>query len=525
MALVVAGTVVAMAREDEEATFAGQVWLGDDGFVAAVTRRGERGPAGFDAARNVDVGDDFVYPGLVDLHSHLGYNTLPLWVEPTQSSAYLHHDRWPDEPSYNPDVSWPAWTLANRAPECLLAYTQVRALAGATTTIQGWPNVSRRPANRLVRSVDDDEVGARPDPVMVSALTEDVAKLTARADQLAAGRVFVYHCAEGQPGSVVADEFEDLATAGCLRPNLVAVHCCALGRSHFARWRKASKTRSPRPAGTVVWSPLSNLWLYGTTTAVTDALAERLSVCLGSDWGPSGTKNLLGELKVARLWSDRQGWELADHDLVRMVTSAPGDALARAWEHPVGRLQPGALGDLAVVARRSADPWGNLVAAREQDVRLVVVASRARYGAAALMEAAGERRTTAVPVGSGVRRRVVLVRPDEPARPWTWADVVSRLEAVRTDAAVNPPTGPAATTRGRARPERAPLGDPPATPALVARLDMPGAPGQAAGPPPRGTTVRIPPIGALHHNRGWLASLRGRGFHGAVLDRLADFYR
>ena len=39
-------------------------------------------PAGYANAPLLDVGDAFVLPGFIDLHNHLGYNTLPLWAEP-----------------------------------------------------------------------------------------------------------------------------------------------------------------------------------------------------------------------------------------------------------------------------------------------------------------------------------------------------------------------------------------------------------------------------------------------------------
>ena len=51
----------------------------------------------------------------------------------------------------------------------------------------------------------------------------------------------------------------------------------------------------------MVWSPLSNLLLYGATADVAAAQAAGVSIGLGSDWSPAGSKNLLGELKVARL--------------------------------------------------------------------------------------------------------------------------------------------------------------------------------------------------------------------------------
>jgi hypothetical protein len=271
-----------------------------------------------------------------------------------------------------------------------------------------------------------------------------------------------------------------------------------------------------------VWSPFSNLWLYGSTTLVPDALASKVGVALGTDWGPSGTKNLLGEIKVARLWSDHEQWGLADADLVRMITSVPGDALARAWQQPVGRLVRGGLGDVTVLAQRHPDVWTNVVRARDADVSLVVVGGMPRFGTAALMQAAGAHNTTAVPVGS-VSRRVTLVRPDDPTTTWTWTDVVRRLDAARADAARNPPRGPAGS-RGRRRPRPALAGDPEGTPPIAVRLDMPGGPMARAGPPPAGQTVEIPPVEPLPHDRRWLASIRGRGFHGGVLDHLRDFY-
>ena len=525
MALVIAGEVAPAAAGAEEESFRGRVWLDDDGLVEAVTRGRERGPAGFDAAPVVDVGDSVVHPGFVDLHSHIGYNSLPLWAHPGEAAPFAHRDIWPNRTTYKTDVAWPAWTLMDAAPESMYAYAQVRALAGGTTSIQGWPSASRPPTNRLVRSVDDDQVGPLKDPISVSVQELDREDLRKRAKQvLGTGRSFVYHLAEGQPGTLVAGELEALSGPGwtCLQPGFIAIHANALDRSAFERWRRKARPPAGGTAGTIVWSPLSNLWLYGRTTAVPDALAEGIGVTLGTDWGPSGTKNLLGEIKVARLWSDHEGWGLTDAQLVGMITAVPGDAVGRAWKVPAGRLVPGALADVTVLDRRHDDVWRNAVAARDADVVLVVVAGRPRFATAALMGAAGGGRAASVPVGSA-SRRVTLVRPDDPGRSWTWKDVVARLNAVRADAARNPPRGPAGA---RGRPVRAPLaGDPEGTPPLAVRLDMPGGPGQGAGPPPRGRTVEVPPIEPLHHGRAWLSSIKGRGFHGGVLDGLAGFYR
>lgn len=525
MALVMAGEVAPMAPGAEGETFAGRVWMGDDGLVEAVTRAGQAPPAGFAAAPVLDVGDAVIHPGFVDLHSHISYNSLPLWTQPGEKAPFAHRDIWPNRSTYGPDLAWPAWTLMNAAPESLFAYTQVRALAGGTTAIQGWPSASRPPTNRLVRSIDDDQMGPLADPVSVSVQELDRDALRRRAkDVLGTGRSFIYHLSEGQPGSNAAKHLADLSGPGwtCLQPGFIAIHANALDAAAFALWQKKAKAPPGTSAGTVVWSPLSNLWLYGTTTAVPDARACGIGVALGTDWGPSGTKNLLGEIKVARLWSDRQGWDLTDAELVAMITATPGDALARAWHVPVGRLVAGGLGDVVVVSRRHSDVWHNVVTAREADVALVVVAGRPRLGTAALMAGAGANRTTAVPVGAATKR-AVLVRPDDASRAWTWRDVVARLTRVRAMAAARPPRGPAGA-RGRT-PTAALAGDPEGTPALAVRLDMPGGPGVTAGPPPVGRTVDIAPIEAVHHSAAWLRSLKDRGFHAGVLDGLRAYYR
>src|SRR5581483_942349 len=81
-----------------------------------------------------------------------------------------------------------------------------------------------------------------------------------------------------------------------ITPALAGIHCVALKPPDFQIM--ASHGAS------MVWSPFSNLLLYGQTADVAAALAAGstntpLKIGLGSDWSPSGSKSLFGELKVA----------------------------------------------------------------------------------------------------------------------------------------------------------------------------------------------------------------------------------
>ena len=65
-----------------------------DASGSATTARSSRsprarrpGPPGSAGAQVIDVGSSLVLPGLIDLHNHLAYNTLPLWTEPAQTDT------------------------------------------------------------------------------------------------------------------------------------------------------------------------------------------------------------------------------------------------------------------------------------------------------------------------------------------------------------------------------------------------------------------------------------------------------
>ena len=505
------GRVVALAKSDPEQHFVGRVRFAN-GVVDSVLRGRHSAPAGVE---QVDVGEAYIYPGLTDLHSHVGFATLPLWHEPSRTvGPWMHRDLWPGAPSYKPAVSWPAYAYMKGAPEALLVYAQVRALAGGTTTIQGWPNANVAAANQLVRSVDD---GIDPDAVRTSVINLTSAELDDRRALLEGGRTLVYHLCEGQIGSKVAREFADVAVAGCLRHRLIAIHCCAVGDDEFRQWKVHAELADQKPPGGVVWSPFSNLWLYNQTTDVTAARRHGVSVSLGSDWGPSGTKNLLGELKVAHTWIRHANLDLSPFELAEMVTSTPGDLLARSWAGlGPGRLEPGRLADALVLTKRHADPWTNLVLAREQDVQLVVGDGRARYGTRPLMRAAGEQLTSAVRIGQ-MSRDVSLRQPADPSAQWTWTAVMRELRRVQVD----PVT---AIEQGLAFEDDAAN----VTTANVGRLilesDMPGGPNSVAGPPPAGTVFDAPPLPSLVHDATWFRAVREAGYHDHLLDHLDELF-
>lgn len=504
--LVIAGRVATMADGSEPA--AGRVWI-RDGLVEDVTK-GTKRKAGFSGAPEVDVGDAYVLPGFIDMHNHLAYNALPLWFEPGRNDPWLHNKHWTDADSYTASITEPAWVYAKAAPEALLGYVQVRAMAGGATAAQGWPTANRG-YRTVVRNVDSEDAGTgRDDLIYTSVVTktgEALATSVRRMKEDGAG--FIYHCAEGQRGSRVLKDFTELDADKGLLPTFIGIHCSAVDSASWQKWDRQN-------AGGVVWSPLSNMVLYAQTTLIPDVRSRDIKVCLGSDWAPSGSKNLLGEMKVARIVSDHLGYGLSDIDIVEMVTCNPGLLLERCWKRPIGQLVPGALADVTVLRGRGrGSAWKRIVAATESDVALVVIDGVARYGDLDLMSAIGTAPSFSMTVGRR-RRRVALPSPTDATKAWSWTQIRSTLDTVQR----NPQ---AAIARAQARAATGPRFAPDAE--LELFLDMPDTRRTGrAGPPKHPDKVKIPKVPAIEHDAAFFDLLEQQQIHQRVLDPMRKWF-
>ncbi len=503
--LVISGLVARMIDGDTSEPTPGRVWI-RDGVIERVTSPGTK-VAGFASAPVVDVGSAYVLPGFIDMHNHLAYNALPLWAEPGRTDPWWHNKHWTNADTYTESVTEPAWVYAKACPEALLAYVQLRAMAGGATAVQGWPSANHG-YRTVLRNVDDEKAGQAgqvgEDLIRTSVATKTGDALKKAVDHMKLeGAGFIYHCAEGQRDSRVLDDYTDLFDLHGLLPTLIAIHCSAVDAPHWATW-------DTQKAGGVVWSPLSNLVLYAQTTLVDDARARGVRICLGSDWGPSGSKNLLGEMKVARLVADQLGYQLSDRDIVEMVTTNPGVLLERCWKRPVGQLVEGAFADITVLSGRGGGSrWHRILAATERDVALVVVDGTPRYGYTALMEAAGAPPSFPITL-AGRRRAVAMPDPLDDTVAWSWPAIEATLEAVQKN-----PQKAISDAQARAAGGGPRFSD--AAP-LELFLDMPDTRrGGRAGPPKNPATVRILPVPTLVHDTAFFDLLDANPIQGGVL--------
>ena len=354
----------------------GIVWVAD-GSISDVTPASDRPPA--HAGSPVIPTAGTIYPGMIELHNHLAYNALPLFPIPR---LYAKREEWQGTRGYRRYVSGPAGVIAS-VPELIRAtirYVECKSLIAGTTTSQGI-TLRTEPIRHLYQGiVRNAELPDAPGLVPARPKIGDVkpGDLDAFRKSLTGKGARIIHLAEGLPTSAARQHFLDLhAPDGtwAIAPAFVGIHATGLTGDDLAIVAEHG--------GSIVWSPFSNLILYGATADVASAMQLGIKVALGSDWSPTASKNLLNELKVAQILSRDRQIGLTDQQLVEMVTVSPAQILG--WQGLLGSIEPAKLADLTVVAGRTGDPYGHLIDATESDIRLVVIGGIGRYGTPTLL--------------------------------------------------------------------------------------------------------------------------------------------
>jgi 5-methylthioadenosine/S-adenosylhomocysteine deaminase len=417
------GRIVTMAAEGDVIKH-GTIFI-EDNRIAAIVPKGQPAPVGFEAVEPVATGGT-IYPGLIELHNHLSYNILPLWRVPQH---FDNRDQWQNAKSYKTSVTGPMSAIAladdGSLLPALVRYVEAKCLVAGTTTSQGitlsnWSGTIHKYYKGALRAA---EIGSPPDlPRAHSKIPDIDAEDWAKFDnELKSSACFLLHLSEGIDAKAHSHFLALRNSAGdwAIEPSLAGIHCTALEATDFG-------TMAQHQAK-VIWSPLSNLLLYGKTTDVVAARTAGLAIALGSDWSPSGSKNLLGELKAAKVVSAHFSLGFSDYDIASMATRNPAAILK--WDAKLGTIAKGKFADLLVVKGVTGDPYGHLIKSREQDIVLVTIGGRPRYGTKKAMQQAGGS-GEALKIGSSARL-IDFTSPDQDPgiETVTLAEATTRLRA------------------------------------------------------------------------------------------------
>ncbi|MBK9071112.1 MAG: thrombospondin type 3 repeat-containing protein [Myxococcales bacterium] len=136
----------------------------------------------------------------------------------------------------------------------------------------------------------------------------------------------------------------------------------------------------------LIWSPRSNITLYGDTAQVTQAARLGTLLTIGTDWVLTGSYNLQRELQCAADLNDTYyGGYFSHRDLWKMVTV--NAAMASGIDDVTGVLAVGKQADIAIFAAGEFSNFGAAIFAKPEATALVMRGGKILYGEADVVAA------------------------------------------------------------------------------------------------------------------------------------------
>ncbi|MEE2755344.1 MAG: thrombospondin type 3 repeat-containing protein [Myxococcota bacterium] len=331
--------------------------------------------SGYSDASRVDCGQAVISPGLINPHDHLTFSEgAPIDHGETR---YDHRHEW------RRALSTPSNSHGTNAESSGNRWGELRMLFSGVTSYVGSGS-----ATGLIRNLDRLEdaertLGLRQVTFQTFSLGDANRRFKPncqwdyRYDEFEASQfsAFIPHVAEGVD-DYAQEEFRCQSTSfnggqDFTEKNAAHIHSIALHAVDF--WSMVQDEAK------LIWSPRSNISLYGTTADVQIFDNFGGTIALGTDWTYSGSANMLRELACAAGWNQTylNGY-FSEHQIWQMATV--NGAIATNNDHLIGSLAEDKLADIAIFAPRSDNPYRSIIEAGNQDVWMVFKAGRPVYG-------------------------------------------------------------------------------------------------------------------------------------------------
>lgn len=412
---LISGTILA----DAQILDPGQVLVDMSGVITCVAADCSAETGAADATQ-INCPGQVVSPGLINSHDHLTYQNPPYVPAPTLvDERFEHRHNWRKGQGVHTGVQ----SLALGVPEAPNAdrFAEVRQVISGTTSVVTHGTWSTQ-LNGMLRNLDTtvsqgqlgNITGAQgvvsetfpcndSGGTLISSPTSCPSGIDTAAN-IRADAAYFGHVAEGI-NAAARNEFLCLAaqTSSVVGNKSAFVHGIALNPEDLSLMATAGTS--------LVWSPRSNVSLYGDTALIPVAKRAGVNLALGTDWLISGSMNMLRELKCAdELNTGYFGSALTDQELWRTATAGGADALLATTK--LGRLQAGLLADIAIFAAKPGkSPYRAVIEAEATDVLMTMRGGQVLFGEAALVSAFDSANECEALDVCGYARKVCLI-PD-----------------------------------------------------------------------------------------------------------------
>ncbi|MDB4970885.1 MAG: Metal dependent amidohydrolase, partial [Myxococcales bacterium] len=365
----------------------GQVLVDDKGIIQCVDCdcTGAVAAAG---ATTIDCPTGVISPGLINPHDHITYDHNTPGTD--SGERYEQRNDWRTGARGHTAING----TNSKTTADVVQWTELRFMVGGATSVIGSVGTSK-PSGWL-RNLDSATL--QEGLILKPAVDNDTFPLNdTSGTQLASGckypalpsvigiandLAYQGHVSEGID-TEARNEFLCLsgqATDGVniTLPQSSFVHGIGLTPGDYQKMAATSTA--------LIWSPRSNIRLYGDTAQVLTATRLGVQIALGTDWTPSGSMNLLRELSCAdSLNQTYYNKFFTDEDLWLMVTR--NAAASINYDDVLGRLVPGAFADIAIFDGATKKDHRAIIESQPSKVVLVERAGKALYGDATVVGA------------------------------------------------------------------------------------------------------------------------------------------
>ncbi len=351
----------------------GAVLVDDKGSIACVGCDCEAKAQG---ATTITCPDGVVSAALLNTHDHITFSQNNPYTD--TGERYEHRHDWRSGKNGHKKLTTPGGASADQ-----VRWAEIRFLMSGATSTVGSGSVAG-----LLRNLDKsaDELGLNQKPVDFETFPLGDSNSTQLATgcaypsirtpaSIAGDDAFLPHVAEGI-NAFATNEFTCLSTTtggaqDLVQPKTAMIHSIGLTAADYAD--------IGQKGGSIIWSPRSNITLYGDTAVVTEAARLGVRIALGTDWIATGSMNIAREIRCADDFNKTfLGGFFSDVDLWKMVTVDA--AHATATDDVIGDLAVGKVGDVSIFAGKTHKDHRAILDAAPADVVLVMRAGKVLYG-------------------------------------------------------------------------------------------------------------------------------------------------
>ncbi|MDF1565685.1 MAG: DUF4215 domain-containing protein [Deltaproteobacteria bacterium] len=326
-----------------------------------------------------------VSPGLINAHDHITY--VNNWPYTDSGERYEHRHDWRKGTNQHTPIPYDSGATSNQ-----VRWGELRFFMGGATAVNGSGSASgfMRNLDRAAQEgLGQPEVYYQTFPLGDGSGTQlDLADGCGYSyrdtnSSIQGNDAYTPHISEGideySLNEFVCTQSNDPGE-DLLEPFSAYIH--GIGLTPFEYSQMALEGTG------LIWSPRSNITLYGDTAQVAVASRLGVTVALGTDWIPTGSMNLQRELQCADSWNrDRLDGHFTDRQLWLMATRNAAELLA--VDDAIGSLAPGLVADLAIFDGSAHPDYRAVIDAQPQDVVLVMRGGEVLYGDDALVSTLG----------------------------------------------------------------------------------------------------------------------------------------